>query len=273
MPPGKEGKIELIVDHTEGYTGEIAKSATVTTNDPVKQSMVLTLRARVKTEAKPGQPEVGMPVNKMKSGPLLVEPSPRWITSAITGNSSASTLSLYNPDERPVHVKEIQLKGTDFTARLQTIQDGKRYQVVVATNPALKPGTYRQVVKVVTDKAGDSVTDIQLEATVFPRVFATPNIIIMPTLPHDAPDLKEINWPMVYVRKIREGGLKIKSFTTDIPFLKLELVTEREGEVYAIRLTLDQAKIKAGGFQGKIHVETNDAETPVIDIPVRGTFN
>jgi hypothetical protein len=272
VPPGKEGKIELIVDHTDGYSGEIAKSATVTTNDPANQSMVLTLRARFKLEPKPGQPEAVAPI-KMKGGPLLVEPSPRWITSAIVGSSSASTLSLYNPDEHPVHIKEIQLKGTDFTARLQTIQDGKRYQVVIATNPALKPGTYRQVVKVVTDKAGDPVTDIQVEATVFPRVFATPNIIVMPTLPHDAPDLKEINWPMVYVRKIREGGLKIKSFTTDIPFLKLDLVTEREGEVYAIRLSLDQSKIKAGGFQGKIHVETNDAETPVLDIPVRGTFN
>jgi hypothetical protein len=220
-----------------------------------------------------GKTATPAPIAKPNNGPFLVEPSPRWITSAITGSSSASTLSLYNPAESLVHIKDVQVGGTDFTARLQTIQDGKRYQVLVSTNPQLKPGTYRAVAKVITDNPKTPVTEIQLEATVFPRVFVTPTSIIMPTLPHDAPDLKTITWPTVYVRKIREGGLKIKSYSTDVPFLKLELVTERDGEVYAIRMTLDQSKIRAGGFQGKIHIETNDPEAPVIDVPVKGTFN
>jgi hypothetical protein len=269
VPPGKEGKVELIVEHTEGYNGEIAKSATVTTNDTTSPTIILTIRARFKVDPK------SVPVSpiKMKTGPFQVEPSPRWITSAITGSTSASTLSLYNPEESAVRIKEVQPGGTDFTVQLQTLQEGKRYQLLVATTPALKPGSYRQIVRVVTDNPKTPVVEIQLEATVFPRVFATPNSIVMPTLPHDAPDLKTINWPMIYVRKIRDGGLKIKKYSTDVPFIKLDLVTEREGEVYAIRLTLDQSKIRAGGFQGKIHIETNDAEMPVIDVPIRGTFN
>jgi len=271
VAPGKEGKIELIVEHTEGYSGEIAKSASVSTNDPTAPTLVLTLRARFKMEGQPGAAAAA--VAKVNNGPFLVEPMPRWITSAITGTSSASTLSLYNPADSPVHIKDVQVAGTDFTARLQTIQDGKRYQVVVATNPQLKPGTYRQALKVVTDSPKTPVTEIQLEATIFPRVFVTPTSIIMPTLPHDAPDLTAITWPTIYVRKIREGGLKVKSYSTDVPFLKLEMVAEREGEVYAIKMTLDQAKIKAGGFQGKIHIETNDPEAAVIDVPIRGTFN
>ena len=270
MPPGKEGKIELIIEHTQGMVGELAKSATVTTNDPAQPSVILILRARFKADPKANVP--APPIAKVV-GPFQVEPSPRWITSALTGSTSSGAIYLYNPDAGPVHIKKLEPGGTNFTVSLQTLQEGKRFQLNVWTNPELKPGSYRQTVRVLTDNAKLPETDIELEATIYPRVFATPNAIIMPTLPHDAPDLTTINWPMIYIRKIREGGLKIKSFTTDVPFIKLDLMTEREGEVYAIKMTLDQSKIKQGGFKGSIHIETNDKDVPVIDIPIKGMFN
>lgn len=45
IAPGKVGSITLEVAKTEGYKGEISKTATVTTNDPDHQTLVLTLRA------------------------------------------------------------------------------------------------------------------------------------------------------------------------------------------------------------------------------------
>ena len=93
----------------------------------------------------------------------------------------------------------------------------------------------------------------------------------MPTLAV-ATDLTTINWPMIFVRKVREQGLKVKSYNSTLPFIKLELITETENQVYKIRITLDPTKIKPGAFNGKVHIETNDPDVPVIDVPIQGSF-
>ncbi len=50
IAPGKEGKITLEIKNTENYKGEISKNATVTTNDPERQSFTLILRANFVAE-------------------------------------------------------------------------------------------------------------------------------------------------------------------------------------------------------------------------------
>jgi uncharacterized protein DUF1573 len=50
IAPGKEGKITLAVQKTDGYKGEVVKNATVTTNDPDHQSFQLVLRANFTAE-------------------------------------------------------------------------------------------------------------------------------------------------------------------------------------------------------------------------------
>lgn len=269
MPPGQEGKIELAVEHTEGFAGEVAKSASVSTNDPKTPNFNLVLRARFKAEGQPALPPPPAPLNP--NAAFTVEPSDRWITSALSGSSSSNTLYLYNPQPTLVHLKKVIPGGTDFTATLGTIQDGKRYQLLVKSNPALKPGHYLQTVKIETDSTAQPLMAIELDLTVYPKVFASPASIIMPTLAI-ATDLSTINWPMIYVRKVREQGLKIKSFNSTLPFIKLDLIADSEGQVYRIRLTLDPAKIKPGDFKGKIHIETNDPDVPVVEVPVQGSF-
>jgi hypothetical protein len=268
VPPGKEGKIELAVEHTDGYSGEVSKSASVSTNDPRNASFTLYLRARFKVEA-PAAPPAPPPLNPRAV--LTVEPGDRWITSALTGSSASNTLYLYNPLATPVHAKSINPGGPSFTATIQPIQDGKRYQVNVTSNPLLKPGHYEQTMKIVTDSTIQPEVSIELDLTVYPKVFASPNSILMPPLPI-TPDVSAITWPTIYIRKVREQGLKIKGYSTTLPFLKLELATETEGQVYKIKLTLDTTKIKPGQYSGKVHIETNDPDVPVLDVPLQVTF-
>ena len=45
IAPGKVGNITLAVEKTDGYKGEVVKSASVTTNDPDHSNFTLTLRA------------------------------------------------------------------------------------------------------------------------------------------------------------------------------------------------------------------------------------
>lgn len=45
IAPGKSGGITLEVAKTDGYSGDVTKTATVTTNDPDHQTFTLTLKA------------------------------------------------------------------------------------------------------------------------------------------------------------------------------------------------------------------------------------
>ena len=269
MPPGQEGKIELAVEHTEGYAGEVAKSASVSTNDPKNPNFNLVLRARFKSDSAPGAPAVPGPLNP--NAVLRVEPLDRMITSALTGSSASNTLYIFNPQPTPVRVKNVIPGGSAFTATLSTIQEGKRYQLTVTSNPALKAGHYVQTVKVVTDSTVQPEVNIELDLTVYPKVFASPASIIMPLMSVTS-DLATISWPTVFVRKLREHGFQINSYTSTLPFIKLELMTETEGQAYRIRLSLDTKKVKRGEFKGTIQIKTNDPDVPLVEVPVQCSF-
>jgi hypothetical protein len=269
VPPGKEGKIELSVEHTDGYVGEVSKLATVTTNDPKFASFALTLRARFKTEAPP-MPVAPIPPPR-KRGPVVVEPTNRWDTSVLVGNTSATNYYVVNIEEPLIHVKSIDAGGTNIQATLTPIQDGRRYEVALKTAAGLKPGQYRQTMKVMTDSATMPVVPVELTVTVYPRVFVSPTAIIMPTLARDN-DLGTITWPTITVRKIQAAGLKIKKVTSSLPFLDATLETTKDGEWYQVSLKLNTAKVQTGEFKGTIRIETNDTDAPVLEVPVQVSF-
>jgi hypothetical protein len=246
----------------------VAKSASVSTNDPHTPTFNLTLRARFKAD-QPVNPSVTKSLVR-NLGPLRVEPTDRWTSSIIVGSSTATTLYLVNEQAAPIHVKQV-VSDANFSAKFEPIQDGKRYQLNISSSPQLKPGRYHQTLRVVTDFAANPESTIDVDLTVYPKVFATPVSINMVPLPA-ASNLSGISWPVITVRKLREGGLQIKSFSSTLPFLKLELIKDLEGQVYRIRLILDPQKVVPGAYSGTIRIETNDADVPVLEIPVKGTF-
>ncbi|HWP42319.1 MAG TPA: hypothetical protein VNO14_03720 [Blastocatellia bacterium] len=195
------------------------------------------------------------------------------MTSVITGSSAATRLYLYNREATPVRVKKLEPGGDKFNASIKPIEEGKRYEISVSTNPALKPGQYSQVMRVLTDSASKPEFTIQLDVTVFPQVFVSPASIVMPKLSL-ANDVASITIPMIYVRKVREGGLKINKVSSSLPFLTLQVVTETEGQFYTVRMKFDKSKITGtGDFNGVIRIETNDAQNPVLEVPFKCSFS
>ncbi|GEM_PF-383321 len=272
VAPGKEGSITLAIPQTGGYAGEMSKSATVTTNDPALSTFYLTLRAYFK----PADTAAGA-INKVAgygkmSGAFSVSPNDRWTTSAITGSAPATKLYLFNNERNLVRIKQVEAGGSSFKVTVTPIEDGKRYEVSISTDPALKPGQYSQKARIITDHPTKPDVILHLDVTVFAKVFATPNSVNLQQLSLNS-DLANINLPLIYIRKVREAGLQVKSVNSTLPFIKIEVKTEVEGQFYTLRITFDKSKIsEAGNFKGEIEVATNDAEVPVIKIPVQGSF-
>lgn len=274
MPPGQEGKITLAIEHTESYQGEVAKSANVTTNDPVYSSFSLTLRGHFKLDRPVEVPLVPPPVMaSRRAGPFVMQPNDRWVTSVLSGTSTSTRMSLLNAEDKPVHIKKVTAGGTSFNVNLQTIEAGKRYELAIATDPALKPGHYEQTVKVTTDSAQSPEATLLLEVTVYARVFVRPTALNVQPLSLES-DLSAVNLPLIYVQKLREGGLKINSITSTLPFIKLAVETQTEGESYSIKIRFDKSLIPGvGRFSGKIRIETNDSDLSTVEVPIQVAFN
>ena len=144
--------------------------------------------------------------------------------------------------------------------------------MVIATNPGLTPGVHKQTLKVHTDSKETPELLIELEATVYGTVFVTPSSISLPAMSVDV-DPATLSLPPIYVRKIRSEGLQIKSVLSTLPFLRLKTTSEAEGLTYKIEMSINRASLPAkGDFKGAIRIETNDPDTPVIEVPVQGTI-
>jgi hypothetical protein len=205
-------------------------------------------------------------------GSFNISPSDKWVTAVVTGLTMSNTFSFSNVEKRPTRVTKINQGGKDFEVILRTVEDGKQYALAVTSNPALKPGRYTQTVEVMTDDPDMPKIPIELEINVYPLVIATPQTLMLPKVTLQS-DVSRIAIPTIYVRKVKGDGLEIKRVSSTIPFLKLELQTEKAGEAYTVRASLDKSSsLSAGDFEGKIRIETNDPDAPVLEVVVRGGF-
>ena len=273
MPPGKEGKITLALQHTDAYSGDLSKSATVLTNDPNHLSFQLLLRVYFENDVKPGMaPAIPAPVFTKTSGPFSMAPSGAWMTSVLRGTSTSTTITLANDQPTPVNIKKMVPGGDHFLVRLDTIEKGKRYQLSLQTNPNEKAGKHQQLLQLLTDSKEFPKIEIPLEVTVYPWVIATPSTIALPRffLKDDRP----VAVQTIYVRKIKDGGLKINKVSSSLPFVTVDVTAQAEGSIYAVAVKFDKTKLTGpGDFKGTIRIETNDVEVPLIEIPIQGTVD
>jgi hypothetical protein len=194
------------------------------------------------------------------------------MTSVVTGLTISNTFTLVGVDKKPAHITKVDPGGKDFEVMLRTVDSGKQYALAVTSNPALKPGRHTQTIGVMTDDPDMPRIPIELEVNVYPLVIATPQTIILPKLPVNS-DLSHIVIPTIYISKVRGGGLEISRVSSTLAFLKFELQTQRAGEAYTVRSSLEKpATPAAGDFEGKIRIETNDPDTPLLEVLVRGSF-
>jgi hypothetical protein len=192
-----------MVEHTDGYAGDMAKAATVMTNDPKYANFSLTLRAHFISNAPPTPTAAAVPPKRRT---VVVEPTDSIMTSVLVGEATSSRLYVVNTESTPVHVKSVEAGGTTFAATVAPVQDGQRYEIAVKSATNLKAGTYHQTLRVLTDSATTPEVPVQLTLTVYPRIFASPTAIIMPVLPIGA-ELSTIAWPAITVRRVRSSGL------------------------------------------------------------------
>ncbi len=250
--------------------GPIAQHYELQTNDPQNPIIRLTARATVKplpgfvkristADVEFGDIAAGFRVWPTSRPTLLLERGEKLdITLRFrpqTGNTA--TLAL-GPD------------APDF-CKLRRDQTSNTYWLDITAGP-VDASVKRAVPLVVTDPNG---TSIKLPVNVAIDVPAE-NVIVTPR----ELDLGEINLSRLKagqqkigragIRKL-VGSFRIKSLSSSLPFLTLELQTIAEGVNYIIRTRFDLEQLpKAGAYNGSLVIETDDGTR--FNLPVKLTI-
>jgi hypothetical protein len=202
-------------------------------------------------------------------GPFIISPTDRWTGRLSQGVSSSAVFVIHNDGPQPRHLTGVVTEGL-FTAKLETVEEGKRWMVTASSSARLKPGAYADTIRVTTDSREFPELRMQLEATVEPAVVALPSSLDFGVLPISNPDYDVSRaGKFIFIRQAHGGGLEIRKVSSTLPFVKTEVQDDVKGQSYRMLITFDRDKLTAGEHSGKIILELNNPETPRVEISVK----
>jgi hypothetical protein len=155
---GKAGTATLEVE-TASQSGSIYKTATLHTNDPTRPAIDFAIIANVLK----GTPRRGKHI-----GPVFLSPDSRVGLYASAGKKAAYELSVTANNE-PVKVLEVEGGAKLFASRVEVIEPGRSYKIVLESLPLETGGLYTDQLRVVTDNANLPSFTIDLILRVYPK--------------------------------------------------------------------------------------------------------
>lgn len=253
VKPGEEGKIVSHVD-TKTFSGPIAKSILVVSNDPDRPQLNLFVKAIVK--------------------PFVdVLPNAYVRFSVIKGDSESQSVILVSDEKsfKPVVAEAAQpyVKAEIAPAGEKDKipgRSGEQYRLKLTITGDAPEGLLNAPVRITTGVAQQGQVEIPVAGIVRARVQVTPVMVNFGNFTAGKdPITRNIivtnNKPSVLV-KVTRAETTVAGFVTDI-------VPTQEGVSYTI-VVKPTDKVKKGAFEGFVKLFTTDKDKAVIELPLRG---
>jgi uncharacterized protein DUF1573 len=149
IPPGKEGKAQIELD-TSSQAGVTKKFAVLHSNDPDKPDMMLSLSANVLTSPVGGGVS-GVALRQGKYvGPLFVGPATFWGFRSFAGKTGRVVFDI-SADKTPVRITRVEGHHDLLVTRLESVQEGKTYKLIIESTSNAPPGAYNAEFILITD--------------------------------------------------------------------------------------------------------------------------
>lgn len=222
IQPGNEGRVHLKL-HLKGFQGNVKKTATVFTNDPVESRAVLTLQGTIKAIVE-------------------VRPSTSVTFRGLAEQLGESTIELKAGKLLPFHIQKVETNlGDKVSYRLETVEDGRQYRLIIANR--LKQGTYAGAVKCLTDIAQKPEVLIRVNGLIEGEIAVRPTTILVGKLAAEQP----VRVGKVLVASNHKKPFKIQQLTYDEKLLRIEQQPQENGTVIDLEITPLLENIPKGG--------------------------
>jgi hypothetical protein len=244
IEPGKTEDIPIQFD-SGSFRGDVTKTIAVVSNDKLAPNQSLSLRGTIWR---------------------VLEVNPQFAYINVTPDAPSnltSVVHITNQSDEPVTLSDPTSVNGLFKASLKTLTPGKYFEVTVAAVPPLPPGNNTGTISVKTSFTNMPVVNITAIAMVQPAVALAPAQINLP------PQLDR--WTTNLVTITANGGkpLTLSDPTASDERVGVQIKEISPGRVFQLAAVFPPGFQIAPGRQVQLSVKSNNAERPVLVVPVR----
>ncbi len=255
---GESGKVRASVK-TDNFTGPIAKSIAVFTNDPANPKLQLVVKANIKpyVAVVPGYARY----NYVQGEPVGTISQTLWAEDG----SDVKILSVKTPYD---HLKVNYREATEDERHPKG--EGKQWRVEVTLDPQSPVGALRDYVQINLDHAKQKRVKIPISGFVRPRQHITPNEIDFGQLEASALPLRRT----LHFTNFITNTIELTQVETDIEGLSglvKNASSDDAGYRFKLLLTLGP-DMPRGEFSSTVKIHTTDEQNPIVELPIKGTI-
>ena len=241
IKPGESGDIPVQLD-TSRFKGELTKTISVTSNDPTHKLAVLKLVG-----------SIWVPI-------ALSETHAVFSSNLDLEVPQTKVITIENKSGTPLELSDLNMTSKLFTAKVNTVTAGEKYELEITTVPPLQPGTNRGIVSLKTNNPNMASISLSVFATVLPAVQVIPPKIILPA----AKLTTEIKRYVTLVNR-RAGDLVVSDLQAKgVSVTATEL---QQGKRVTIALTFPVGFEVPDTEQPSLIGKTNRPELPEFEVP------
>ncbi|MCG8405887.1 MAG: DUF1573 domain-containing protein [Phycisphaerales bacterium] len=246
VQPGERGKIPIKMG-TEKFNGPVNKTVTVHTNATGKNA-----RITLKIQGNVWQ-VFGVTPNRAVFGRVNEDDIDQTRETRIT---------ITNNTESPANLTNIRSSNPTFSAKANTIQPGKQFELVVSAGNTAVPGANTGEIKIDTGHADKPTIKVPISLYVAPAVDVTPAKLMLPSVRSSNTKRN------LYVRNNSKEPLTLSDVQVPNPGLKATIEETRPGgKAYRVVLEIPQNYKPAKG--DKISIKTSNSKVPMLTVPIK----
>jgi hypothetical protein len=245
IEPGKTGEIPIQFD-SGSFRGDVRKNITVTSNDKLAPNQTLLLIGTIWR---------------------AIEVSPQFAYINITPDSPSNpstVVHITNQGAEPITLSDPTSASGAFKAELKTIKPGKEFEVTVTALSIVTPGNTSGTISLKTSLTNMPVLNITAVAMMQPALAVVPAQIVLPP---------QITGWTTNVITITANGSKMLVLSSLAACcdkaIKVELKEINPGRVFQLVAAFPPGFQVAAGQEAELSVKSNNAQHPVITVPIR----
>jgi hypothetical protein len=195
------------------------------------------------------------------------------ITSVARGAVQEASLEITSRRPAPLKILDVVNPSQRFTAHVETLEEGKRFRLVVTVKGEGPAGKQQHILELKTNLEDAPILRIPVHTYVREKVRAFPESVFMGRYPlseirgNPAVAKQRAQILMVY----RDGTTDFQiTASSDLPYLKVLSERGPKGDRYENTISIDPDLATPGIIKGNIIINTNDPDFPKLTVPVTG---
>jgi hypothetical protein len=236
LRPGESRPLDIRLS-LDRRSGPLRKAIVVRSNDPRTPALELTIQGVVRSD-------------------FAVDPDHVFFGRLAPGAAATGRVEIVNSGP-PLSVTAVECDSTNFTARAECLEEGRRWAVHVRSAGPLRRGNHLAAVTVRTDRRDRAIVVIPVSAAVGGAIRVAPSEIILPAGARDATRF-------LLVRGAEREVFEITG--VEMPGAAMRSAVETFGPGW-FRVRIDGLSAAAAG--AAVTIRTTHPEAPVVEVPIR----